>query len=151
TLHNQDEIRRLGLRIGDMVIVRRAGDVIPQIVGVVDSQRAADGRDVEFPAECPVCASPVETLPGEAVARCTGGLVCAAQRKEAIRHFASRRAMDIDGLGEKLIEQLVDHELLRSVADIYRLDLDTLVGLERMGQKSAENLLRAIEDRKSVV
>lgn len=149
TLHNQDEIRRLGLRIGDMVIVRRAGDVIPQIVGVVDSQRAADGRDVEFPAECPVCASPVETLPGEAVARCTGGLVCAAQRKEAIRHFASRRAMDIDGLGEKLIEQLVDHELLRSVADIYRLDLDTLVGLERMGQKSAENLLRAIETSKN--
>lgn len=148
TLHNQDEIRRLGLKIGDTVIVRRAGDVIPQVVAVVENMRSAEGRDIEFPTHCPVCSAPVETVPGEAVARCTGGLVCAAQRKEAIRHFASRRAMDIDGLGEKLIEQLVDHALLRSVADIYRLDLDTLVGLERMGKKSAENLLKAIEASK---
>lgn len=149
TLHNQDEIRRLDLRIGDTVIIRRAGDVIPQVVAVVENMRSIEGRDIEFPTSCPVCAAPVEILPGEAVARCTGGLVCGAQRKEAIRHFASRRALDIDGLGEKLIEQLVDHELLRSVADIYRLDLDTLVGLERMGKKSADNLLKAIEKSKN--
>jgi DNA ligase (NAD+) len=149
TLHNQDEINRLGVRIGDCVIIRRAGDVIPQIVSVVMSKRPPDTKDIVFPAECPVCGSPVETVPGEAVARCTGGLICEAQRKEAIRHFASRKAMDIDGLGDKLVEQLVDHQLLHSVADIYRLNADTLAGLERMGKKSAEKLVTVIEASKS--
>lgn len=149
TLHNQDEINRLGVRIGDTVIVRRAGDVIPQVVSVVKSKRPRRTQAIEFPSQCPVCGSPVETLPGEAVARCTGGLVCEAQRKEAIRHFASRRAMDIDGLGDKLIEQLVDRGLVHSVADIYRLDASTLEKLERMGKKSADNLVKAIEKSKS--
>ncbi|MGQ9425344.1 NAD-dependent DNA ligase LigA [Gilvimarinus sp. F26214L] len=149
TLHNQDEINRLGVRIGDTVIVRRAGDVIPQIVSVVKSERPDDTQEISFPHECPVCGSPVESVPGEAVARCTGGLICEAQRKEAIRHFASRKAMDIDGLGDKLIEQLVDHQLLRSVADVYRLDAETLERLERMGKKSAENLIGAIESSKA--
>lgn len=149
TLHNQDEINRLGVRIGDMVIVRRAGDVIPQVVSVVKSKRPQKTRAIQFPSRCPVCASPVETVPGEAVARCTGGLVCEAQRKEAIRHFASRRALDIDGLGDKLVEQLVDRKLVHSVADIYRLDAETLEKLERMGKKSADNLVKAIENSKS--
>ncbi|MCW8193545.1 NAD-dependent DNA ligase LigA [Proteobacteria bacterium 005FR1] len=149
TLHNQDEINRLGVQIGDTVIVRRAGDVIPQIVSVVMSKRPAETIQIVFPSDCPVCGSPVEAMPGEAVARCTGGLVCEAQRKEAIRHFASRRAMDIDGLGDKLVEQLVDQSLVHSVADIYRLDAETLAGLERMGKKSAEKLVKAIESSKS--
>lgn len=149
TLHNQDEINRLGVKIGDAVIIRRAGDVIPQVVSVVESRRPPDARAIVFPSDCPVCGSPVETVPGEAVARCTGGLVCEAQRKEAIRHFASRKAMDIDGLGDKLVEQLVDRNLLHSVADVYSLDADTLAGLERMGKKSAEKLVKAIEASKS--
>ncbi|MBA6412424.1 NAD-dependent DNA ligase LigA [Parahaliea sp. F7430] len=148
TLHNSDEIERLGVQIGDTVIVRRAGDVIPQVVSVVQDRRPADAKPVVFPKVCPVCASVVEREADQAVWRCLGGLVCAAQQKAAIWHFASRRAMDIDGLGDKLIEQLVDRQILQSVADLYRLDRDTLIGLERMGEKSADNLLAAIEASK---
>ncbi|WP_461481791.1 NAD-dependent DNA ligase LigA [Porticoccus sp.] len=144
TLHNRDEVARLGLKIGDSVIIRRAGDVIPQVVKVVEEQRPADARDIIFPEHCPVCGSPVERVPGEAVARCSGGLICAAQRKQAIKHFASRKAMDIDGLGDKLVEQLVDQGLVHSVADLYRLSGEQLAGLERMAEKSATNLLAAL-------
>ena len=144
TLHNMDEVRRLGLMVGDTVIVRRAGDVIPQVVRVLEEQRAPHARAIALPVNCPVCGSPVEQGEGEAVARCSGGLVCAAQQKETIRHFASRRALDIEGLGEKLIEQLVDQGVVRNVADIYALDEATLAGLERMGEKSARKLLTAI-------
>ncbi|QKX17966.1 NAD-dependent DNA ligase LigA [Microbulbifer sp. YPW1] len=149
TLHNRDEIARLGVKIGDTVIIRRAGDVIPQVVSVVESRRPQDARDIEFPAHCPVCDSPVEATPGEAVARCSGGLICSAQRKQAIKHFASRKAMDIDGLGDKLVEQLVDEGLLKSVSGLYHLSLEPLTGLERMGEKSAQNLLDALERSKS--
>ncbi len=148
TLHNADEIERLGIQIGDTVIVRRAGDVIPQIVQVVIEQRPPTARPIQFPPNCPVCGSPVERVEGEAVIRCTGGLVCAAQLKESIRHFAHRRAMDIEGLGDKLVEQLVEQKLVASVADVYRLDLATLSGLERMAEKSAANLLAALEKSK---
>lgn len=148
TLHNRDEINRLGLKIGDTVIVRRAGDVIPQIVQVVAARRPADARDIVFPDHCPVCGSPVETLEGEAVARCSGGLVCSAQRKEAIKHFASRRAMDIEGLGDKLVEQLVDQGLVGGLVDIYHLTRDQLANLDRMGEKSADNILLALEHSK---
>ena len=146
TLHNRDEIERLGVMIGDTVIVRRAGDVIPKVVSVVADQRPDDARAVLFPRCCPVCGSPLEQEEGEAVIRCSGGLVCAAQQKEAIKHFASRRAMDIEGLGDKLVEQLVDEGLIESVADLYRLDAIQLAGLERMGPKSAENLVAALAD-----
>jgi DNA ligase (NAD+) len=145
TLHNMDEVVRLDLRIGDTVIVRRAGDVIPQVAQVLVDRRPLDARIVLLPDHCPVCGSPVEKTDGEAVARCSGGLVCAAQRKEAIKHFAQRRAMDIDGLGDKLVEQLVDADLVHSPADLYVLALPVLAGLERMGEKSAANLLAAIE------
>ena len=148
TLHNRDEIQRLGLKIGDTVIVRRAGDVIPQIVGIVDVKRPDSARDVVFPDHCPVCGSPVETVPGEAVARCDGGLICPAQRKEAIKHFASRKAMDIEGLGDKLVEQLVDQGYIKAVADLYQLTREQLASLERMGEKSADNLLNALEKSK---
>jgi len=148
TLHNRDEIQRLGIKIGDTVIVRRAGDVIPQIVAIVENKRPADARDIIFPEQCPVCGSPVETVPGEAVARCDGGLICAAQRKEAIKHFASRKAMDVDGLGDKLVEQLVDLGFVHAVADLYQLTRAQLAGLERMGEKSADNLLQALENSK---
>ncbi|MFV8783331.1 NAD-dependent DNA ligase LigA [Microbulbifer sp. SA54] len=148
TLHNRDEIARLGVKVGDTVIIRRAGDVIPQVVSVVESRRPDDARDIEFPDHCPVCDSPVEATPGEAVARCSGGLICSAQRKQAIKHFASRKAMDIDGLGDKLVEQLVDEGLLHSVSGLYHLELDALVALERMGEKSAQNLLDALEKSK---
>ena len=148
TLHNRDEIQRLGIKIGDTVIVRRAGDVIPQIVGIVDTKRPDNARDVIFPDHCPVCGSPVETVPGEAVARCDGGLICPAQRKEAIKHFASRKAMDIEGLGDKLVEQLVDQGHINAVADLYQLTREQLAGLERMGEKSADNLLGALEKSK---
>ena len=144
TLHNRDEIERLDVRIGDTVIVRRAGDVIPQIVKVVEGERPADARAIVFPDQCPMCGSPVEAAEGEAVMRCSGGLVCAAQRKQALVHFASRKAMDIDGLGEKLVEQLVDRGLVHSVVDLYSLDRETLAGLERMAEKSADNLVKAI-------
>ena len=145
TLHNQDEINRLGIKIGDNVIIRRAGDVIPQIVAVVLAERPQDARDIVFPTECPVCGSTTERVEGEAVTRCTGGLFCGAQRKEALKHFVARKAMDIEGLGDKLIEQLVDEQLVQSPVDIYRLDMPALVGLERMGEKSAMKLLAAIE------
>ncbi len=145
TLHNSDEIERLGVRIGDTVVVRRAGDVIPQVVSVVLAQRPGDARDIEFPCDCPVCGSPVERAESEAVVRCMGGLVCPAQQKAAIRHFASRRAMDIDGLGDKLVEQLVDEGLVRNVAGLYQLQREQLLGLERMGEKSADNLLAALD------
>ena len=145
TLHNSDEIERLGVRIGDTVIVRRAGDVIPQVVSVVAQRRPADARPVEFPASCPVCGSPVERAETEAVLRCMGGLVCPAQQKAALRHFASRRAMDIEGLGDKLVDQLVDEGLVTSVAGLYQLQRQQLLQLERMGEKSADNLLAALE------
>ncbi len=144
TLHNQDEIERLGIKIGDQVIIRRAGDVIPQVVAVVLAERPQDARDILFPICCPVCGSATERVEGEAVTRCTGGLFCAAQRKEALKHFVARKAMDIEGLGDKLIEQLVDEQLVQSPVDIFKLDMPALVGLERMGEKSALKLLAAI-------
>ncbi len=148
TLHNSDEIERLGLRLGDTVIVRRAGDVIPQVVAVVMERRPPDARPIEFPRHCPVCGSQVERAQDEAVVRCMGGLVCAAQQKAAIRHFASRRAMDIEGLGDKLVEQLVDEGLVTNVAGLYRLRREQLLALERMGEKSADNLLEALQRSK---
>jgi DNA ligase (NAD+) len=149
TLHNRDEMQRLGVMIGDTVIIRRAGDVIPQVVSVVLEKRPDDAIEVKFPETCPVCDSHVEKTAGEAVARCTGGLVCGAQRKEAIKHFASRKAMDIDGLGDKLVEQLVDQELIQSPADLFSLSLAQLTSLERFGDKSAVNLLRALDASKT--
>ncbi len=148
TLHNRDEIQRLGLKIGDTVIVRRAGDVIPQIVQIIESKRPENARDIIFPEHCPVCGSPVETVADEAVARCSGGLVCAAQRKEAIKHFAARKAMNVEGLGDKLVEQLVDLGLVNTLADIYSLTREQLAGLDRMGEKSADNILLALENTK---
>ncbi|MFT5592953.1 MAG: DNA ligase (NAD+) [Oceanicoccus sp.] len=148
TLHNLDEMVRLGVMVGDTVVIRRAGDVIPQIVSVVMDKRPADAKNIIFPKTCPVCDSHIERIEGEAVSRCSGGLVCAAQRKEAIKHFASRKAMDIDGLGDKLVEQLVDEGLIESFLDLYTLKLEDLMKLERMGEKSAQNLLAAIESSK---
>ena len=148
TLHNRDEIDRLGLRIGDMVIIRRAGDVIPQIAKVVVEKRPLEARLIEFPIRCPVCQSSVQRGEGEAVARCSGGLFCGAQIKEAIKHFASRKAMDIDGLGDKLVELLVDKSVIFSVADLYELQPTQLVDLERMAEKSATNLIAAIDASK---
>lgn len=148
TLHNSDEIERLGLRLGDTVIVRRAGDVIPKVASVVMDRRPQDAAVIEFPSHCPVCGSAVERAQDEAVLRCMGGLVCAAQQKAAIKHFASRRAMDIEGLGDKLVEQLVDEGLLENVAGLYQLSREQLLGLERMGEKSADNLLQALEQSK---
>ena len=145
TLHNQDEIARLGVKIGDKVVIRRAGDVIPQVVSVVLEKRTDDVRDIVFPTHCPVCHSHVERTESEAVARCTGGLVCGAQRKEAIKHFASRKALDIDGLGDKIVEQLVDANIIKNPADLFRLNMPKLLSVERMGDKSAVNLLNAIE------
>ncbi len=145
TLHNEDELRRKDIRIGDTVIVRRAGDVIPEVVAPVLERRPADAVAFTLPLACPVCGSAVVRLPEEAVARCSGGLFCAAQRKQALVHFASRRAMDIEGLGDKLVEQLVDADLVHTPADLYRLDTATLAGLERMGEKSAANLVTAID------
>lgn len=149
TLHNGDEIERLDIAIGDTVVIRRAGDVIPQIIGVLHDRRPADARPIVFPKTCPVCDSAIVRIEGEAVARCTGGLFCAAQRKEALKHFVSRKAMDIDGVGGKLIEQLVDRELVHTPADLFKLDLTTLTRLERMGAKSAENALASLEKAKN--
>ena len=149
TLHNEDEVRRLDARVGDTVIIRRAGDVIPQIVSVVLSRRPDNTEALTFPVSCPVCGSPIVQLPNEVVKRCSGGLICGAQVKEAIKHFASRKAMDIDGLGDKLVEQLVDEQLINSVIDLFSLELDVVAALERMGTKSAANLLAAIEASKT--
>ncbi len=149
TLHNMDEVRRKDVRIGDTVVIRRAGDVIPEVVKVIVDRRPADAKLVELPAQCPVCGSDVEREEGEAVARCTGGLFCAAQRKESLRHFAGRRAMDIDGLGSKIIDQLVEREIVESPADLYGLTVEQFAGLERMGERSAANLLAALERSKS--
>jgi DNA ligase (NAD+) len=148
TLHNMDEIERKDVRVGDTVVIRRAGDVIPEVVNVVTAQRPAGTVPVNLPQHCPVCGADVLRVEGEAVARCSGGLYCGAQRKEAIKHFASRRAMDIEGLGDKLVEQLVDAGLIHDVADLYSLEADKVAGLERMGEKSATNLLAAIAESK---
>ena len=148
TLHNEDELRRKDVRIGDTVIVRRAGDVIPEVVSVRKDKRPADSVSFDFPRQCPVCGSAIVRNEDEAVARCSGGLFCPAQRKQALLHFASRRAMDIEGLGEKIVEQLVDKEMVRTPADLYALSLDEVANLERMAEKSAANLLAAFERSK---
>lgn len=148
TLHNMDEIERKDVRIGDTVSVRRAGDVIPEVASVIKSKRPKNARKIHLPKHCPICQSDVVREEGEAAARCMGGLWCSAQQKEAIRHFASRRALDIEGLGTKLIDQLVDSELIKHVSDIFDLEFDSLSALERMGVKSAQNLLAAIEGSK---
>jgi len=148
TLHNEDEVLRKDLCIGDTVVVRRAGDVIPEVVRVLPERRPAAGRRFVMPQTCPVCGSQVVRNPDEAVARCSGGLYCPAQRKQALLHFASRRALDIEGLGDKLVEQLVDSDIVRTPADLYRLGLLALANLERMAEKSAGNLLASIERSK---
>jgi DNA ligase (NAD+) len=148
TLHNEGEIRRKDVHIGDTVIVRRAGDVIPEVVGVIAERRPVDARQFVMPTSCPVCGSHVVREEGEADARCTGGLYCAAQRKQAILHFAGRRAMDIEGLGDKLVEQLVDENIIRSLPDLYRLDVLTLAALDRMAAKSAQNIVVALDKSK---
>lgn len=148
TLHNEDEIKRKQIMIGDHVIVRRAGDVIPEIVSVIPEQRPSNATPFVMPDHCPVCGSRAVRLPGETITRCTGGLFCPAQRKQAILHFASRRAMDIEGLGEKLVDQLVDQAVIRTPADLYKLGIAALSQLERMANKSANNVVRAIEQSK---
>jgi DNA ligase (NAD+) len=148
TLHNLDEVLRLDVRVGDTVVVRRAGDVIPQLVSVVLDRRPKNSRLIEVPIECPVCGSVVEKEEGETVLRCLGGLVCGAQQRQAIKHFASRKALDIEGLGDKLVEQLVDEGLIHSVADLFSLKHERLMELERMGARSASNLLQALDDAK---
>lgn len=148
TLHNEDEMRRKDVRIGDTVSIRRAGDVIPEVVSVLLDQRPHDARQFNMPSECPVCGSHIERQVDEAIARCTGGLFCAAQRKQALIHFASRKAMDIEGFGEKLVNQLVDQGLAHNLADIYRLDLKVLANLDRMGEKSAQNIVDALNQSK---
>jgi len=144
TLHNMDEVERKDVRIGDRVIIRRAGDVIPEVARVVTEQRPDNTVAINLPTACPVCGSEVEKAEGEAIARCTGGLYCAAQRKESIKHFASRKAMDIDGLGDKLVDQLFDEKLIEHIDDLYQLNIDDVAALERMGKKSAENLINAL-------
>jgi len=148
TLHNEDEVRRKDVRIGDTVVVRRAGDVIPEIVSVVLDRRPSNTQVFVMPNRCPVCESHIERLSDEAVARCSGGLFCAAQRKQALLHFAQRRAMDIEGLGDKIVDQMVDLNLVRTPADLYRLGFAALVNMERMGEKSADNLLQSIAQSK---
>ena len=148
TLHNMDEVAKKDVRVGDTVFVRRAGDVIPEVVRVLPERREADANPVELPQHCPECGSDVIKPEGEAVARCSGGLFCSAQRKEAIKHFASRRMMDIEGLGDKLVEAIVDLGMVHDLADIYTLTHEQYAGLERMGDKSAENLLQALEKSK---
>ncbi|CAM4307764.1 NAD-dependent DNA ligase LigA [Vibrio agarivorans] len=148
TLHNADEIARLEVKIGDCVVIRRAGDVIPQIVSVVSERRPENAQEIVFPTQCPVCQSEVERVEGEAVARCSGGLVCQAQRKEALKHFVSRKALDVDGLGEKVIEQLVDREMVETPADLFKLSAGIITVLDRMGPKSAQNVVNALEKSK---
>jgi DNA ligase (NAD+) len=149
TLHNMDEVERNDIRIGDTVVVRRAGDVIPEVVRVLIERRPHDAKPVVLPTHCPVCNSPVLRVAGEAAARCTGGFTCRAQRQQALAHFASRRALDIEGLGDKLIAQLVERELVATPADLYSLTADQLCGLERMGEKSALKLMQALERSKA--
>ncbi|MGJ8692597.1 MAG: NAD-dependent DNA ligase LigA [Thalassotalea sp.] len=144
TLHNQDEIARLGVKINDTVIIRRAGDVIPQIVSVVEARRTEKALEIVFPTVCPVCHSPVHQGEGEAVIRCTGGLICGAQRKEAIKHFSSRKALDIDGLGDKIVEQLVDENMIATPADLFSLTSIQISTLDRMGKKSADKLVTSL-------
>jgi len=148
TLHNADEIERLGVCIGDSVIIRRAGDVIPQVTAVVLERRPSDAKSIVYPTQCPVCASPVERVEGEAVTRCGGGLVCQAQRKEALKHFVSRKALDVDGLGVKVIEQLVDKEMVGTPADLFKLSAGVITVLDRMGPKSAQNVVDALNKAK---
>lgn len=148
TLHNEDEVRRKDIRIGDTVIVRRAGDVIPEVVGAVLDRRPDNAAEFVMPTACPVCGSRIERLPDEAIARCTGGLFCPAQRKQALWHFAQRRALDIDGLGEKIIDQLVEQNLVRTPADLFNLGFTTLAELDRFAEKSAQNLLDSLEKAK---
>lgn len=149
TLHNMDEVQRKDVRIGDTVFVRRAGDVIPEVVRVLTERRPKSARPVEMPPTCPECGSEIVRTEGEAVARCSGGLFCPAQRKEAVKHFAARRAMDIEGLGDKLVEQLIDQDLISDPADLFQLSVEKLAGLERMGQKSALNLIAALDKSRS--
>ncbi|MBT2970790.1 MAG: NAD-dependent DNA ligase LigA [Candidatus Thiodiazotropha sp. (ex Ctena orbiculata)] len=149
TLHNMDEVMRKDVRPGDRVIVRRAGDVIPEVVSVVAEKRQAGARRVSLPTACPVCGSDIIKPEGEAVARCSGGLYCPAQRKQALKHFVSRKAMDIEGLGDKLVDQLVEQELVDTPADLFDLTLAQLSALERMAEKSAQNLLQALEKSRS--
>ena len=149
TLHNEEEARRKDVRVGDTVIVRRAGDVIPEVVSVVLEHRPPNTQPYTAPQACPVCGSAVEREEGEVDTRCTAGLFCSAQRKQAILHFAQRRALDIENLGEKLVDQLVDGQLIRTLPDLYQLDINTLAGLERMAEKSAQNLLQGLEKSKS--
>ncbi|MBK0693265.1 NAD-dependent DNA ligase LigA [Klebsiella oxytoca] len=148
TLHNADEIERLGLRIGDKVVIRRAGDVIPQVVNVVLSERPEETQEIVFPTHCPVCHSDVERVEGEVVTRCTGGLICGAQRKESLKHFVSRRALDVDGMGDKIIDQLVEKEYVHTPADLFQLTPGKLTGLDRMGPKSAQNIVDALDKSK---
>ena len=149
TLHNEDEVKRKDVRIGDTVTVRRAGDVIPEVVSVIKERRPKGAAEFVMPTRCPVCDSHIERLADEAVARCSGGLFCGAQRKQALIHFAHRRALDIEGLGEKIVDQLVDQNLVRTPADLYRLGFSALANLERMGDKSADNLIQAINQSRN--
>ncbi len=149
TLHNMDEVKRKDIHIGDRVLVRRAGDVIPEVVSVITKNRPKNIKAIQLPIHCPVCHAKIEQIKGEAIARCTSGLFCPAQRKEAIKHFASRRAMDIEGLGDKLVDQLVDQHLVTTLADLYSLTFTQLAGLERMAEKSAQNMLDALEKSKT--
>ena len=148
TLHNEDEVRRKDVRIGDTVIVRRAGDVIPEVVRVLTEKRPPGRAAFRDAGQCPECGSAVVRLPDEAIARCSGGLVCPAQRKQALLHFAGRRAMDIEGLGDKLVDQLVDADIVRTPADLYKLGVAALAELERMAEKSAANVVAAIDKSK---
>ncbi len=149
TLHNQDEMRRKDVRVGDTVVISRAGDVIPAVMRVIFEKRPQESQEFVFPKQCPVCGADVVRVAGEAVARCSGGLFCAAQAKQALKHFASRRAMDIDGLGDKLVEQLIDKGLVKKLVDLYNLTNEQLASLERMGKKSAQNIIAALEKSKS--
>jgi DNA ligase (NAD+) len=149
TLHNIDEVWRKDIRVGDTVIVRRAGDVIPEVVAVVKERRLKDAKPINLPKHCPVCGSEIVKGEGEAIARCSGGLYCSAQRKETIKHFASRAALDIKGLGDKLVDQLVDCGLINNVAELYALTEEKIQALERQGEKSAQNLLQAIAESKN--
>jgi DNA ligase (NAD+) len=149
TLHNEDEVKRKDVRIGDTVSVRRAGDVIPEVVSVIKDRRPVKTSEFVMPIHCPVCGSHIERLADEAIARCSGGLFCGAQRKQALIHFAHRRALDIEGLGEKIVDQLVDQNLVRTPADLYRLGFAALANLERMGDKSADNLIQAINQSRN--